>query len=496
MKIKKYAEEYGYYILLAVIAIFSFVIFRGVGGIISGTLTMDDLCSVQFSMMGDGFLDKMKGIIANDPTNVPIFYLMLYGWIELFGYSANVMRILPEIAAALFVIVVGLIGKTLAGKRAGVIASVVASSSIQLIYAGYQVRAYAWLMLFAAIAFYFWIKRNTTWKSIIAFSVAMLLMSYTHFLGALVCAAFGSLDVFRIIFKKENKKCLYSYVIYVVCFVPYLMIAYLSAMALWETFWPPVPGIGDFFQFLGRICPMGTIGIWLVGIVFCIYLMMIVTMLRTKKCDGHLEKTIFACYWVIFAVLGVAFVYSRFIKPTSSIWVYRYFLVLYPFTVTIVAYAIEKILVWIEKNIRIPRVVFVGILLFVACRYTYSNTLYAKANPDKVIVNGINFEELTADILSREDVFRDDTLVYFGYPTIYFDGWKLYASEGGNKELPNLYCDEENFTNQDLSEYNTLYVIRIATELPEDAAKHVDTTYELDNTVGDGVYFIDRYVKK
>lgn len=491
MRIKSCAEKYGYYFILIILAIASFVLFRLVGRMagITGTLTVDDLCSVQFSMMGDGFFSKMQGIIANDPTNVPIFYFMLYGWIQLFGFSANTMRILPEIAAALFVIVIGLIGKEIKNKRMGIIAAIVAATSMQLIYTGYQVRAYSWLLLFSAITFLFWIKREDSKKSRIAFAVAMLLASYTHFLGVMVCAAFGALDLFSIILKKENKKCLWSYVIYGICFVPYLVIAYMSAMELWETFWPPVPGIRDYFDFLGRICPIGNIGVALFGIVFCVCLIMI---LKKRK----IQQEIFACYWVVFAVLTVAFIYSRYINPTSSIWVYRYFLVLYPFTVTVVTYALEILIEWVEKHDNISRAVIVGILVFVGCVYSYRNIVYAKEHPKEVIVNGIDFESLTNEILNKEDVLSKDTLVYMAYPTIYFDGWKIYASENGKNDLPNLFCDEEHFTDKEIEQYETLYIVRVTTELPDDAREHVENTHEITDTVGDGVYFIDRYVKK
>ncbi len=489
-QVRKIFEKYGYEIFLILLAIFSFLVFRRVGNAagLNGVLTMDDLCSVQFSTMGNNILEKMKGIVANDPTNVPLFYFALYIWIELFGYSANVMRILPEIMGAITVILIGLIGKELKNKRAGVITAVVAATSLPLIYGSFQIRAYSMLMLFAALTFYFWIKRKEGKKSIILLAVAMLLMSYTHFLGALVSAAFCSYDIFSILRKKEKKAVLWSYVIYGLLFVPYLVIAYISAMNLWETFWPPVPGVKDYFNFLGRLIPVGTVGIWLFGIVFFVYLFQWI-----RKKD--LKNEIFGSYWIIFAVLTVAFVYSKFINPTSSIWVYRYFLVLFPFTVAIVGYAMELVLEWIEKHIKIEPIVISAILAFLACRYTYTNIVYAEEHPEAVVVNGADYETLTNLILTTEGVMEEDTLVFFSYPTLYFDGWTTYASEGGQKELPNLYCDAEQFATYDLGEYQVVYVVRIVGDMTDENKKHVEKDFTLEETIEDDIYFIDKYVR-
>ena len=40
------------------------------------------------------------------------------------------------------------------------ITAVVAATSLPLIYGSFQIRAYSMLMLFAALTFYFWIKRK------------------------------------------------------------------------------------------------------------------------------------------------------------------------------------------------------------------------------------------------------------------------------------------------------------------------------------------------
>lgn len=492
-------KEVRYRLILSIFAVFSFILWRwlGVASGISGYLNIDDLCSVQFAMIGDGITEKISGILAHDPTNVPVFYLILYIWIKLFGYNANIMRILPEICGALFIFVVGLIGKRISNEKMGIIAAIVAGTSIQLIYVSYQVRAYSMLMLFSAIAFYMYLKRTEQCKTIVAYTVSLVLLSYTHFFGVLVCAALGSLDVLNMILKRQKKVHFIAYIIYGCLFFPYLIVAFIKSTDLWAVFWPPVPSYRDIFSMLGSMCPGADTNwsIYIFGCVFFVYLVAMVKAIREKDKKTFVKSEIFTCFWVIFAVLVVGFIYSKYIKPESSVWVYRYFLVLYPFVITIISYGIMCLVNYVEKRAAIHKVIFTGILLFLGCNYTYKNVMYAVDHPEQVAVGGKDYEKLTEYIMEQKDVCDEDTLVYFGYPDRYFDGWKEYASRGGERELPNLYCSKDGFDATDLSAYNTIYVVSIVYELTEEEKAHLAETHQIVSEDCDGVYYVDKYEK-
>ena len=44
---------------------------------IDGYLNVDDLASIQFALEGNNLFEKLYGVIQNDPTNVPLFYILL-----------------------------------------------------------------------------------------------------------------------------------------------------------------------------------------------------------------------------------------------------------------------------------------------------------------------------------------------------------------------------------------------------------------------------------
>lgn len=489
-------RKFRYKIILIVLAGISFVLWRLLGTVcgINGYLNLDDLSSVQFAMIGNGFVEKIKGILAEDPTNVPIFYLLLYVWIKLFGYSANTMRILPQLCGALLVFFVGLIVEKIGNEKMGILAAVLAGTSVQLVYVSYQIRAYSMLMMFSAILFYVFLNRRTQWKSIILYALSLLLLSYTHFFGVLVCAGLGSLDIINIILKKREKKYLISYVIYVFLFVPYLATAYIKAAGMWAVFWPPVPAYRDIFFMIGDMCP-GTVGKWSIyvfGGVFFVYLVSAVNAIK-KKDNNFIQSEIFTCFWVVFAVLTVGFVYSRYINPQSSVWVYRYFLVLFPFMVTVISYGLWNILDFVQNKTEVSKAVFIGILLFLGCRYTYTNLEYEMDHAEEIVLGSSDFEKLTGYIMSSDEIKEENTLVYFEYPDRYFAGWKEYASQGGKKKLPNLCNTKDRFMETDLLAYDAIYVVDIVYELTDEEKGHLGETHQLVEENCAGSYHVDKY---
>lgn len=487
-----------YKIGFVIIAVISFVVMRliGMASGINGYLNVDDLCSVQFAMIGDGFFDKINGILAEDPTNVPVFYLILYVWIKLFGYAANTMRILPEICGALFVFFAGLIGEKIGNKKMGIIAAIVAGTSLQLVYVSYQIRAYSMLMMFSAIAFYAFLRRTSQWKSIILYTVSLLLLSYTHFFGVLVCAGLGSIDILNILLKKREKKYLLCYVIYACLFVPYLVLAFIRANDMWAVFWPPVPTYRDIFSMIRNMCPGVGVswGAYIFAFVFFVYLIFVVESLKKKECQ-FVQSEIFTCFWVIYAVIAVGFLYSKYIKPQSSVWVYRYFLVLFPFVVSVVSYGIWKGLDYIQERAGWGRTIFIGFVLFLGCVYTYTNIGYEIDHPNEIVGGSKNYEKLTEYIMETQDVKEQGTLVYMGYPDRYFEGWKQYASQGGKIALPNLYNPKDISEETDLSGYDTIYVVNIVYELTEEEKLQIEKTHRLVEQNCDGEGFVDKYVR-
>lgn len=180
---------------------------------IDGYLNVDDLASIQFALEGNNLFEKLYGMIQNDPTNVPLFYILLYFWMRLFGFQPVMIRILPEIFAALFIVVMGMIGRKAFHAKLGIIAAILCAVSIQLLYASFQIRAYSLLMLCSGVLFLVWLYREENKYAFLLMEAALLLVSFSHFFGVLVCGAFGSWEIICCVSEKKTKKIIfYSYI--------------------------------------------------------------------------------------------------------------------------------------------------------------------------------------------------------------------------------------------------------------------------------------------
>lgn len=461
---------------------------------IDGYLNVDDLASIQFALDGNNFFEKLCGVMKNDPTNVPLFYLFLYFWMRLFGFRPVMIRMLPEIFAALFIVVMGMIGRKAFHAKVGITAAILSAVSIQLIYGSFQIRAYSLLMLCSGVLFLVWLYREEKKYALLLMEVALLLVSFSHFFGVLVCGAFGSWEIICCMSEKKTKKFLLPYVIYVFLFGPYVLLAYMNAGKIWGTFWSPVPDYLDFFEMLESLCVAENVGF----IVFiCMLCINILSLRNTKEKNSaySFNNTIWMCFWVICSVLMVGFVYSRYISPTRSVWVFRYFLVLFPFVLFIVTYGIVYLWQWMKNILHLNRMMCAAIPLAFACFYYYQSIEYALAHGEEINTGGSDYEAISDYLSSQEDINDKHTLVIFPYPEPYFDGWIGFYTQGGRLDTPNFCCTND-WMNGDLDQYDSIYTIEFVYDLTEQESAYIKNTHQLTEANGNNLAKVNKYSRK
>lgn len=485
-----------YYVALGLIAIMSLFVWRYITEStgIENLINVDDVASIQFAAIGDGVWGKLYGIVKNDPTNVPLFYLLLYIWMEVFGYEPNTLHLLPQIIASMSVFVMGLIGKKISGKRFGLLVAIIAATSIQVIYASFQVRAYSLLILGSAIVFLVWLNRNEKWTSQVAYVFALWLLSFSHFFGVLFCFSLGLLDLIKVIRREQKFSSLLPYVVYCLVYVPYLLIAFIMASNVWGAFWPPVPDYIDLVELLVQLLPLGNAG------VFIFFSVLIVFMFNYKKkeiqIDSRINQAIGGAIWSIVIVLLIAFVYSRYINPTSSVWVYRYFLVLYPCAVITVAYGLYSFVLWIEKKANVKEIISLAVFVAFAIVLNYQNVEFALNNPNEINTGGKEFKAVADYLLQQEDIDNETTLVYFPYPDRYFDGWIEFYSKGYAENIPNMCCTVEELYALDITQYDTIYTVGIVYDLASNGQEYIDENFVLVEAGCNEVGSLNKYIKQ
>jgi mannosyltransferase len=157
---------------------------------ISGQFWMDEAITTGVSSHA---LGAIPGILRHD-GNPPLFYVLLHGWMTVFGSSERATHSLSLLFGLLAVPVGMWAGWSLFGRRAGVMAAVLFAFNAWLTYYAQETRMYELMGLLGIIAtasfVHAFVYRRRAYT--ILFAAALAAMLYTHswgvffFVGALV----------------------------------------------------------------------------------------------------------------------------------------------------------------------------------------------------------------------------------------------------------------------------------------------------------------------
>lgn len=136
--------------LLVLVAIMAAGLLLRLHGLTRTSLWLDEGFSVQIAVLErERFLD----ILLSD-TQPPLYYAALMGWTLLFGTGEFAIRLLGVVIGVLTLPVVFAIGRLVAGPRIALLATALLATSSLHIHYSTEVRMYALLILFGAIAIF------------------------------------------------------------------------------------------------------------------------------------------------------------------------------------------------------------------------------------------------------------------------------------------------------------------------------------------------------
>lgn len=487
------------FLWLALISVVGFIVWRIIGSItgINDFMTVDDLCSLQFAFEGEGVIDVIIKTIRIDPTNVPIFHALHHIWVSLVPFETTWWHVMPELFGMVTVFLCGMIGRKVNGIRTGMVCAILAATSYPLFYGSFQIRAYSLMMMFSAIIFLIWISDIKYGIKSVLYLIFMLLISFTHYFGVLYCAALGVVDLYLILRKKKQWKTLLPYVLYTMIFLPYLYVSFVNSMGVWGAFWPPVPEIKDIFIMIRDLCPLGNITIFIfIGVLFRELLIILSRNRISGKVSSKNFKTnyyVISSFWSIFFVISVVYIYSHYISPTRSVWVYRYFLVLIPNVILILATGMIGVFDFLNRKIKVPVVISAGAILLLFSGYNVYSHI---AHWDKITYGGSDFEAVKETLLEEDDLNSPEGLLYMPYPDEYAKGWILFYTDLKQETMPNYICTSEKLMNTDLSAYQTIYISPIVYQMTENELNYINQTHVLEDDAVRGNPLVQKYVLK
>jgi mannosyltransferase len=130
---------------------------------------------------------EMLGLIPQTESTPPLYYMVAWVWVRVFGHDAAGLRSLSAVAGVLVIPVAYAAAAELVSRRAGVICAALAACNPFLIWYSQEARSYQLLVLLTALALWAFARarRNPSPVNVGLWVLAVALAMATHYFAAL-----------------------------------------------------------------------------------------------------------------------------------------------------------------------------------------------------------------------------------------------------------------------------------------------------------------------
>lgn len=189
-----------------IVALVTILVFGGVLRFVSldRELIFDDIFSIHYSSLP---VSDIVYYTAQDLAHVPLYYILLHYWMELFGSGDRAVKLLSVLMSLGSIVALYFLGKLLFSKKVGLIAALILSvSSIDILLSG-DVRPYSLIILLVILSAYFFIRyvKTSRISYLSVFLVFCFLGIYTHFEFWFAVVAF---NLFILVYRKRYRNSL------------------------------------------------------------------------------------------------------------------------------------------------------------------------------------------------------------------------------------------------------------------------------------------------
>lgn len=414
----------------------------------------------------------------------PLAAFILGVWIKIAPYGEKWLLLLPEVFTAVGIFLVGLCGKEYKNVRTGVFAALfTAASGTMLWQSSYEFRCYSMYFCFAALLLYLYFRcynnkmsDRLTGREQAVIVLVMVVFSQMHAYAYVICAALFVFDLFSH-WSKVKKFSLTRYVAVGLCAVP-TAIAVLSNRFIetWNAAWQPVPNITE----INGLIDFFTVNVLSLRTLFLLGVAMLIGVaagMRPKEDDradmAERLKMLLPLYITV-AVIAVMYIYGH-INTRGTLWYSRYFLGVFPGCFVICGFAADKVCEWAVRWSGRTRPAGVVATAFVCL------AVLLTAIPgleDAAVMIRSQWREAADYIYNDVNyIFDDSTLILETTSRTAKNGWnKYYVTRYGRRDPLNVY-DPKDLTEDELLQYNRIYMV-YPHELPkEELTQLLDTYY-------------------
>lgn len=452
----------------------------------------DEMASVGFVRNGLSIPQVLNTYLYRE-NNLPMYPMILYVFYRIMPYGEKYLLIPSILFCMAGVVVLAASAYRLKGKRAGFIALCMGtSSSILLWQAAWEIRCYAMAFFLSALVFYTFIGkyRMPDRRHMVFFSVAVAFCFWTHWFACILLFFYGVADLLMAVLRKISWKHLLCYVPGCLLFFPWLFASFYYKSWGLENYWSAVPQWKDMFWTV-LFYLNGNRILW----YLCLFtggLLVVRALLTLRKPDSEDKTNVMLsafCVVIVGWVIGIVFVFSRYIRPESGLFVQRYFTVVQPHILLITTLGLDGIPDLADRFL--PRWGFraaytaVALLLAAAFVICYRDSYKSIRKPmepyreaaDYLIQDGGIWEENVLFTGSNEFCMLDGFVHYYIEKRGYEPPAHIVDSKVHGEQETRFYPNYAQMSEDELLSFDKIYCLRVHMNMDEELKRFLEEHY-------------------
>lgn len=464
--------------LIAWFAVFTFMN----GGVQS--FWADELSSVGYVKNGLSLKEMFETYLFLD-TNLPLYSLILYFWYRITPYGEQFLLIPSILFSIGGIVFFAKTAKLLRGDKAELIAFFLGCSSGTIIWQGaWEARCYS--LVFLLSAFTMWAYANKVMecskKNLIVYGVACCLFLWTHWFACILLAFYGIADLALIIRKKASWKTLLCYPAGLIIYMPWLVVSFFHKQEELASFWIEAP---EWKEILWTVLfyVSGRRVLWYLCLITGVLICAAALRNLIKKKEEGTAAVGLGCVFTLSIgwVIGIVYVYSRYINPQGSLFLDRYFMVIAPQILLVTTWGLDAFTAVAAKAVQKCHLAFLkkmvpalagGVVFIVLCGcfiICYREAYISIRKPreeyrqlsDYLISEGRLWDGNTALAGDNTWCVMDGFVDYYLVKRGYDEPANVINAGTGKAEENRFYKNYRQWSEEELLKLDRIYCVRI-----------------------------------
>ncbi|MCA1965409.1 MAG: glycosyltransferase family 39 protein [Flavobacterium sp.] len=328
------------------------------------SLWMDEIYTLNVASPKHSFSQIISEVNLRESFPYLYFFIM-NTMFTLFGDTSIVARIPSVIFGIAAVWMMYKFGKETYSKKVGLIAALLFTFNEYAIFHSQDARAYSLYLLCLLFSFYRFVifLKNNSQKNMIWFAVSAGLLVNVNFFSVLNVITQGFILLFVLFNLDKSERLAYFKRLLVIAgiillfFIPNAYKFYL--LSQFKSSWIPAPSNDGLTNILKEFISVSEILVFVYGILFTFFIIKVFNQKRTKSIKEIIDNKLVFNYlliaaWISFVI--VVILLKSYLS--SSLYVSRYFISIFPAIILVISIALVSI-----KNIQV-RLSFLALLVF------------------------------------------------------------------------------------------------------------------------------------